>query len=72
MYELTRRLTIKQLTTEQLPLLVIALGIAELFYKFHSFLLEAGAFLLTWFALGALSAAMEFLFRSLTGDRNEN
>jgi len=31
-YELIRRLTLKQLTQEQLPSLVIALGIAELFY----------------------------------------
>jgi hypothetical protein len=32
MYELICRLTLKQLTQEQLPLLVVALGIAELFY----------------------------------------
>jgi hypothetical protein len=32
---------------------IAALVIAELFYKFHSFLLETGAFLLTWFVLGA-------------------
>jgi hypothetical protein len=32
---------------------VAALVIAELFYKFHSVLLETGAFLLTWFVLGA-------------------
>ena len=64
MYELIRRLTLKQLTQEQLPLLVVALGIAELFYKFHSFLMEAGAFLLTWLALGALCAAIKsVLFR---------
>jgi hypothetical protein len=31
MYELIRRLTLRQLTREELPLLVIALGIAELF-----------------------------------------
>ena len=72
MYELMCRLTIKQLTLEQLPLLVIALGIAELFYKFHSFLLEAGAFLLTWLALGALSAAMKSLFAPVKDDGNEN
>lgn len=59
MYELIRRLTVRQLTLEQLPLLVISLGIAEMFYKFHSFLLEAGAFLLTWFALGALYAGLK-------------
>jgi len=72
MYELIRRLTIKQLTMEQLPLLVIALGLAELFYKFHSFLLEAGAFLLTWLALGALSSVIESLFMSVKENRNEN
>jgi hypothetical protein len=62
MYELIRRLTIRQLTLEQLPLLVIALSIAELFYKFHSFLLETGAFLLTWLVLGALHAATWKIF----------
>ena len=33
---------------------VAALVIAEMFYKFHSFLLETGAFLVTWFVLGAI------------------
>ena len=61
MYELIRRLTLKQLTHEQLPLLIIPLVIAEVFYKFHSFLLEAGAFLLTWLAIGALYAALKSL-----------
>jgi hypothetical protein len=72
MYELIRRLTLKQLTLEQLPLLVMALGIAELFYKFHSFLLEAGAFLLTWLALGALSAAIKSLFTPVKENPNGN
>jgi hypothetical protein len=31
--------------------LAIALGIAETFYKFHSFTLETGAFLVSWWAL---------------------
>jgi hypothetical protein len=35
----------------QAPSLALALGIAELFYKFHSFTLECGAFLVTWWAL---------------------
>jgi hypothetical protein len=61
MFELIRRLTLRQLTLEQLPLLVISLGIAEMFYKFHSFLLETGAFLLTWYALGALYAGLKSL-----------
>lgn len=62
MYELIRRLTVRQLALEQLPLLLIALGIAEMFYKFHSFLLETGAFLVTWLLLGALHAALRKLF----------
>jgi hypothetical protein len=31
--------------------LAIAFGIAESFYKFHSFTLEAGTFLVTWWVL---------------------
>lgn len=62
MYELLRRLTLKQLTLEQLPMLALSLGIAELFYKFHSFFLETGAFLATWLALGALHAALKTIF----------
>lgn len=64
MYELLRRLTVRQLALEQLPILLLALGLAEMFYKFHSFLLEASAFLLTWLALGALHAALRTLFAS--------
>lgn len=70
MYELIRRLTARQLTFEQLPLLLISLGIAEIFYKFHSFLLEAGAFLVTWFALGALYAGLKSLFISTAEGRS--
>lgn len=71
MYELIRRLTLQQLTQEQLPLLVVALGIAELFYKFHSFLLEAVAFLVTWLALGALHAAIKPLFFRVKEDGHD-
>ncbi len=62
MYEIIRRLTARQIAFEQLPLLLVALGIAEVFYKFHSFLLETGAFLLTWLVLGALHAAVKSIF----------
>ncbi len=58
MFELVRRLSARQLAYHQLPVLLLAVGIAETFYKFHSFLLETGAFLLTWFALDALHAAL--------------
>lgn len=62
MYELIRRLSLKQLTLEQLPIFLVALTLAELFYKFKSFLLETGAFLLTWFVLGAVYAGLRKLF----------
>jgi hypothetical protein len=54
MYTLVRSMPLKQLLIEQLPALVVAIIIAELFYKFHSFTLEALAFLATWFVVDAL------------------
>jgi hypothetical protein len=46
--------SLKQLLTEQLPVLLVSMLIAELFYKFHSFTLETIAFLGTWFVLDFL------------------
>lgn len=54
MYTLFQMLPIKRLASEQIPALVIAWIIAELFYKFHSFTLETAAFLATWFVLDAV------------------
>jgi hypothetical protein len=54
MFRLLRSLTMKQFVAEQLPALLGAALIAETSYKFHSFLLEAGAFLATWCVLDAL------------------
>ena len=54
MYSLIQALPLRRLVLEQGPALLLSLVIAELFYKFHSFLLETGAFLLTWFVLGAI------------------
>mgnify|MGYP003460437861 FL=1 len=51
MYTLLRSLSLKRVLSEQLPALGLALLIAEVFYKFHSFLLECTAFLATWFVL---------------------
>lgn len=62
MYELIRRLTPKQLALEQLPIFLLALTLAELFYKLKSFLLETAAFLLTWFVLGAAYAGLRRWF----------
>jgi hypothetical protein len=54
MFTLFRSLSLKQGLTQQLPALLMSLCLAEFFYKFHSFLLECGAFLATWFALDAI------------------
>ena len=54
MYTLFRSLSIKRLTTEQLPAIALAWVIAEMFYKFHSFTLECLAFLATWFVIDAV------------------
>lgn len=58
MYELIRRLTLRQLAVQQMPPFLVALAIAELFYKFKSFLLETGGFLITWFVLDAIWSAL--------------
>jgi hypothetical protein len=54
MFSLLRALSARQLAMEQAPTLLAAWLIAEFFYKFHSFTLECGAFLLTWLALDAV------------------
>jgi hypothetical protein len=51
MYTLFHLLPFKRLAYEQVPALTLAWITAELFYKFHSFTLECGAFLATWFVL---------------------
>lgn len=53
MYTLIRSLSVRHLVLEQLPALTASLVIAELFYKFHSFILECAAFLATWYAFDA-------------------
>lgn len=51
MYTLTRLVPLRQLLLQNAPALIVSIGIAELFYKFHSFALECGAFLATWYVL---------------------
>lgn len=71
MYELFRHLRPKQLAFEQLPILLLALTIAELFYKFHSFLLETGAFLATWYAIGGLYSGLKALWTPARVDASD-
>lgn len=51
MYQLMQQLSRRDLLQQQLPVALISLVMAELFFKFHSFVLECGAFLATWYAL---------------------
>ena len=51
-YELVHRSGVRTLLAREAVPFTIALILAECFYKFHSFTLEALAFLLTWYALG--------------------
>jgi hypothetical protein len=53
MFTLLRQSNPQAIAFIQAPSFLIALVIAELYYKFHSFLLETGAFLATWFVLDA-------------------
>jgi phosphatidylglycerophosphate synthase len=62
MFTLISRLPIRELLLRQATTLFAALMIAELFYKWHSFLLEAGGFLLTWFVLDALAGLIARAF----------
>ena len=69
MYSMISRLSARQLLRRQVPTLIGALAIAELFYKWHSFLLETGGFLLTWYALDAtVSLAERMLDRNGKAD----
>jgi hypothetical protein len=54
MFTAVRRLSPGEALSVEAPALLGALVVAEMWYKFHSFTLEAVAFLLTWFALGGL------------------
>ncbi|MEP7058976.1 MAG: hypothetical protein ABI809_14520 [Caldimonas sp.] len=47
----------------RLPGLVLAFLIAEVFYKFHSFALECGAFLVTWLAIDIVVDRVAALLR---------
>jgi hypothetical protein len=51
MYTLIRSITSKSIALQTALSFAISFGIAEFFYKFKSFALEAAAFLATWFVL---------------------
>jgi len=53
----------------QVPPLVVALGIAEVFFKFHSFTLEALAFLAVWYVLRRAYEPFERRARRWVGEQ---
>jgi hypothetical protein len=63
MYALLRDVGRPVAAVRELVTLTLALVIAEVFYKFHSFTLECVAFLGTWIALGALVELAGRLFK---------
>ncbi len=56
MYTLIHDLGFRKALLAEAPSLLASMGIAEMFYKFHSFTLECGAFLATWFVVSYLGA----------------
>lgn len=63
MYTLIRTVPRRELLLEHAPSLAASLVVAELFYHFHSFTLEAAAFLATWYAIDAVAHGAAGLLR---------
>ena len=61
MFALVRFVPVRHLLLQQLPALVVSLFIADKLYKFHSFLLESIAFLVTWFVVDAMLSGATIL-----------
>ncbi len=58
MFELLSTRDWRGLLVREGPGFLVALAIAEPFYRFHSFTLECAAFLATWYALSRVQAAL--------------
>lgn len=57
-HELVRQVGVSRFVAREAVPFGVSLLIAELFYKFHSFTLEALAFVATWYVLSALLSAL--------------
>jgi len=64
MYTLVQTLGFQAALKREFAPLFIAFMIAEFFYKFHSFALECGAFLVTW-------AVLSFVQSLVTGQKSD-
>lgn len=63
MYTLIRSVGFREALIAEGPSLLPSLFVAELFYKFHSFTLEGGAFLATWYAVSYVTYALRSRWR---------
>jgi hypothetical protein len=54
MHSLVKQIGLKRALIAESPPLLMAFGIADWLYKFHSFALETIAFLVTWYVLSTL------------------
>lgn len=63
MYTLIRSITNRSIATQQIISFTIAFGVADLFFKWHSFALETFGFLAVWFVLDYLIALVIKLVR---------
>ena len=54
MYYMVKSVGIRRMLQREAPAAVAALVVAEMFYKFGSFVLECVAFLATWYVLSLL------------------
>lgn len=59
MYTLIRNAGVKRALGDEAVPLLLSFVTAEAFYKFHSFALETGAFLLTWLAVSWLGSRLK-------------
>lgn len=55
-YSLIRSFQVRDLLIAEAPPALLSLLTAEFLYKFHSFTLECGAFLATWFLISSAYA----------------
>lgn len=59
MYQFFRSIGFRKMLLTELPALCLSLLIAEVAYKFGSFILECLAFLATWFVLGWIASLLQ-------------
>jgi hypothetical protein len=72
MYQMARAFGAKAVFRRELPAGAIAFLVAEFFYKFHSFALEALAFLATWWILSWIEKLIAgVLTRTAAADAKE-